>query len=698
MYSLHLTGSPWFLLLIPVGLWILWQANSSGGGGGAGSGKAGRILFGLQALALLLMALSMAGPELRRHHVRFHNPAILILRDQSASFRAGATLGLGSRYADFQRRLGEAYTARGFEVRVADFAAAAWPVSGFPHASRPPAQAAGDPTSLSAAAAFADSAAIPNLQAVFLFSDGRAVLDSGRSASAWRVPVYPVMFSPDSIAEAQPLSVTLDPGGVEAKWEPVGRLQGDPRFRLLQGSRVLLNRTLPASALADADGARSFRFPWAQPAGAGTSGPSGPLGPLRAVLQPASAASDFDPWNDTLAVGQAGTAGVGRVFVLKPVRSLDERGMLDALRSEGNLEITFFAAGNAPYPATAPADQIWLEAGETADAKLLAWLRRQPGKVVLYARSGEDGFAYPAAAARTPSLPGLAEGAWPGFSAAAEIKPAKIAADVFPDEVVRLKSLSPDPIRAPSAPAATATAGGAWVEIKEGGKRGMLMGRVELGQGKRAFFFCLPAIWGGLFDPQGDFAARENIGAYVRAAHALAGLEEGAARVSLPHRVIAGHPFDIDIDLPEATRGEAAFGLAGPGFSREWPRPAALSAGQGWTAKALAVPEGRYRAWVRAGADTLWRDSLAAAPPEALELARLGFAAASLADLAERSGGSVLRPIGMEVTSLLPQLPAAQIRMDRTASTRFYNTLPLCLIILALLGLAWVLRKKWDFD
>jgi hypothetical protein len=81
-----------------------------------------------------------------------------------------------------------------------------------------------------------------------------------------------------------------------------------------------------------------------------------------------------------------------------------------------------------------------------------------------------------------------------------------------------------------------------------------------------------------------------------------------------------------------------------------------------------------------------------------LELARLGFAAGPLSDLAARSGGSVLRPGGSEVTSMLPKPAAAQIRMDRTASTRFYNTLPLCLVVLALLGLAWVLRKKWDFD
>jgi hypothetical protein len=269
--------------------------------------------------------------------------------------------------------------------------------------------------------------------------------------------------------------------------------------------------------------------------------------------------------------------------------------------------------------------------------------------------------------------------------------------------VVRLKSLSPLPVRAPAATRE------ARVEIREGAKRGMLMGRILLGAGKgagkRAFFFCLPAIWGNLFDPQGDFSARENIGAYVRSAYALAGIEESAARVSLPRRAIAGLPFDAEIELPEGggrpvgdSAGEAAFGAAGPGPAKEWARPSAAAGAPAWTAKAIALAAGRYRLWVRAGADTLWRDSLEVFPPEALELSRLGFDAASLADLAARSGGAMLRPSGSEVTSVLPSLPAAQIRMDRTVATRLYNTLPIALFVLVLLASSWALRKKWDFD
>jgi hypothetical protein len=690
MYSLHLTGSPWFLLLIPVGFWILWRAyggRMGGAAGGIGSGRGGRVLFALQAFALVLLALSLTGPELRRHNVRFHNPAILILRDQSASFRAGAELGLGARYSDFQARLASKYGAKKFDVRVADFAASAWPVSGFPHAPGPPAPAPGDPTSLGTAADFADTAAIPNLQAVFLFSDGRAVLDSGRSARAWRVPVFPVVYMPDSVAEVQALSIALDGSAAEVKWEPVGRIAGDPQLRLLRAGRVLLARNLPASAPAGADGSRSFRFAWSPPPGAGI---------LRATLEPATPAANFDRWNDTVSVAASGSAAARRVFILKPIRSLDERGMADALRAEGNLNVTFFAAEEIAGVAPAASDQVWMEAGALANAKLAAWLGNQAGKAVIYARAGEDGFGRAAAGPRT--LPGLPDAPWMDFTPAAEIKSGKSASDAFPDEVVRLKSLSPDPMRAPPAPAR-----GTSVEIREGTQRAMLMGRIPLGRGKRAFFFCLPAIWGNLFDPQGDFSTRENIGSYVRAAYALAAQEESAARVSLPRRAIAGIPFDAEIDLPEGA-GEAAqgaicaFGAAGSAFSKEWVRPSAAGNVSDWTAKAIVLPAGRYRLWVRAGADTLWRDSLVALPQEALEMARLGFDAGSLADLAARSGGALLRPSGSEVTSLLPSLPDAQLRMDRTVAIRLYNTLPIALLVLVLLSASWALRKKWDFD
>lgn len=677
MYSFHLVNSPWFLLLIPAGLFILWR-QYSGPGGPARSGGA---LFALQAAALILLCVSLAGPELRRHHATFHNPAVLILRDRSGSFAAGATLGLGRAYADFRRGLEAAYAARKFDVKVVDFADDAWPVAGFKDMN--PREDTGPDalTSLAAAADFADSAGIPNLQAVFLFSDGRANLDSGRASRTWRVPVHPVVFAVDSFSEAQPLRAQADGQGIELAWESVGRPAAGPSFKLIQGQRTLLTRTLP---LPETPGIQDpVRIAW-KPDG-------GSREPLLAVLQPGGKSADPVRWNDTLAV-RAPAAGMRRVLILRPVRGLDEKAMIGALQSGPGTAVAFFSADEAQALALGPDDQIWAEAGAwSAQPRLAAWMKSIPAKVVLYARAGQDGMAYgdrPSGAA--PRLPGLAD-AWPAFPPSAEVKAARTAADAFPAEVVRLKGITALALLAPPVPQGRS----AWVEVRDGARRGLLMGSLELGQGKRAFFFCLPAIWGTLFDPQGDFAMRENAAAYVRSARDLAELDDGRARALLPRRATAGIPFEAAPRMPETSAAEAAFGIAGAGYSREWPRPAEGD----WKIKDVVLPVGRFRAWIRAGADTLWKDSLEAAAPEALEMARLGFDEAALREIASLSGGTVLHPSPVgDVASLLPNLPAAQIRVDRADSIRLHNTLSLCLLILLLLSLSWYLRKKWDLD
>ena len=110
---------------------------------------------------------------------------------------------------------------------------------------------------------------------------------------------------------------------------------------------------------------------------------------------------------------------------------------------------------------------------------------------------------------------------------------------------------------------------------------------------------------------------------------------------------------------------------------------------------------------LRAGTESLWHDTLQVAPKAALELARIGFDRAALDDAASRSGGRVIEPeagaqaspqASASVTSALPELPEAQIRMEKTSSIRLYNTLAQCLLVLALLSLSWFLRKKWDID
>lgn len=703
MYSLHLTGNPWFLLLILPGLWILrrqYRGVSEAGGAG-GFPRAAGMLWALQSLALILMAVSLTAPELRRHKVAFHNPAVLILRDQSGSFRNGAYLGLGGRYRDFEAALTRAYGKRKFDVRVIDFAETAWPVSGFPKPGRPGANAdlSADEvplTSLAALGDFVDSAAVPNLQAAFLFSDGLANLDSGRASRTWRIPLFPVVFAPDSVAEVQPDRVVLSRDekgggalGGEAAWTAVGRTGSDPSLTLLQGGKVLLTRNLSAAG----GEAGKSRFVW-NPEKSVLDGKD----PIRAVVKPGGAAADFDPYNDTLDVALAQGRAERNIHVFKPVRSLDEKGMLGVLQAWEGTRVSFFGLEDLGRLALTPKDQVWVEAGVLgSQGRLSAWLQAVPARVVVYSRRDPG---------RNPQVAG-AEMPWRTFSPAAGIIAGKAAASEFPDEIVRLKSLTAESLDAPE------PSGPALVETLEGGKRGMLMGRIPLGKGKRAFFFCLPAIWGALFDPQADFAARENIAGYVKAAQMLGDRDDGAIRVSRPGRAFAGVPFDVDIQLPGTAQGGGpdsggrggevtatgpgapVFSISGGnGYAREWPD---------LYVKNVTLARGMYRLQLKAGKDVLWRDSMTVAPKAALELARIGFDKPSLEDAASRSGGRVLSPQAgtgeaAGVSSMLPSLPDAQIRMEKTTAIRLYNTLAQCLLILILLSLSWLLRKKWDMD
>ncbi len=694
MLTLHLTGSPWFLLLLPPGLFILWRQYRQGALQ-SGPPFAGRILFFLQALPLLILTLSLTAPELQRHRVEFHNPAVLILRDQSGSFQNGAYLGLADEYANFERALSENYRNRKFDVRVADFHEGAWPVSGFrgqggQSAKSGEASSLANLTSLAAAADFVDSAAIPNLQAIFLFSDGRANLDSSKASRSWSAPLFPVTFSADSIGEVQPerISMVLAPGGKTAEvtvaWRSVSGKSVEPALQLQQGGKVLLQRKLPA-----ANGSSGFTFSWS---------PGKALSderlPIKALLQPAKLEANFNPFNDTVSVAFPGGRTQASIYVLRPVHSLDEKGMLDILFASELEHIAFFGMDELGGLRLTAKDQVWLEAGALSkSSRLLTALKGLTAQVVIYVRTESDGEGR--------DLPGLPR-TWREFSSLAEIKVSKSAAEAFPDEVVRLKGLTEASLKMPEL-VGTATS---LVEVAEGGRRGILMGRITLSGGKSAFVFLLPRIWNSLFDPQSDFTVRANIAAYIRTAKSLAGFDEGALRVSRPSRIYAQVPFDMDFHVPgPGVPGSLVLSITGTGNDRKLPSVAQDNFGElKW--HGLLLPEGKYRMALDRGEETLWSDTLEVASKAALELARIGFDDVALEESARRSGGRLLvsdshphgRKDSTEVLSMLPKLPAAQIRMDKTQAYRLYNTLFLFLAVLVCLSISWYLRKKWDLD
>src|SRR5690606_36845285 len=105
------------------------------------------------------------------------------------------------------------------------------------------------------------------------------------------------------------------------------------------------------------------------------------------------------------------------------------------------------------------------------------------------------------------------------------------------------------------------------------------------------------------------------------------------------------------------------------------------------------LPAGAFALELRRGGRILWSDSLRVEPKAALELARIGFDRRALAGLASRSGGRVLASDTAlrAVASWLPDLPGAQVRVERTEATRLYNTRLLFLLIVALLTASWLL-------
>jgi hypothetical protein len=677
--------------------------------GQAGPRFGALALLGVQALALLLLTLSLTAMELRRHRIEFHNPIILVLRDQSASFRNGEYLGLGRAYERFEKDLVENYQNQKFDVRLIDFHSRAWPVRGFTDITRfsalNPAESLGL-TSFSAVTEFLDSVAMINLQAIFLFSDGRANLDSGKASHSWIAPVFPIVFKVDSIGEVQTQRVSLNhlSGSktveVNVAYQKVGSMGKEATLRLIQGGKTLLQRNLPL-----ATGSENFRFAWS---------PDKPLSeeslPIKAIIQPSLHDYNFDPFNDTLPVTLLGGGNQKRLYILRPVHSLDEKGMLDILSASDSDQVVFFSAEELPGLKLSANDQIWVDSRALFESRrLMAVLQSVPAKIVVYVRPEFEGGN---------RLSSPLPGAWKKFSPAAQIKVSRAAADEFPDDVVRLRGLTQSSLEAPEVGSSVTSL----VEIVEGDKRGLLLGRMNLAGRKGVLFFVLPMIWSELFDPQADFSIRANITGYFQAIKAISDLEDGTIQVTVPKRAFHLVPFNMHFRIPESVVINARMvSQVALDSSRSIPLSLSIS-GVGYTQKlglatrenlhepewkGIVLSQGRYKVRLSLGDSSLWSDSLEVAPILALELARIGFDEVSLSEMALRSAGRVLvenanNQLGsadsVPVSSRLPKLPPTQVRMEKAQNFRLYNNRPLFFTIFGLLALSWFLRKKWDFD
>ncbi len=709
MLSLHFNGSLWFLLLLPPGVFFLWRQYATGIVR-SGPALGGWILFALQTLALVLLTLSLTAPELRRHRVEFHPPVILVVRDQSGSFQNGHFLGLNGAYTSFEQSLIQFYKNREFEIRFADFNKGVWPsrASESQSVSHPKSYQGNVPlelTSLSSVADFVDSMSIPNLQAIFLFSDGRANLDSGRASRSWSAPVYPVIFPTDSSGEVQPenVRITWDSGGkasqVLVQYKVLSRLAGAPTLRIVQDGKIMVTRKLPPGI-----GAITTRFDWSPEKTFGEEGAA-----FKAILQPERLELNLDHYNDTLPILFPQGRLRKRIFVARPLRSLDEKGLFEILSESQSHDLIFFSMEEFPGMRVTSKDQIWIESGLFPQAgKELGALQQSPGKVVVYSRISEI---------KNQRRPAFLDGNWNAFSPASEIKVARSVSEQFPDEILSLKAVSPKGVKAPALNQGLT----ALVEVSEGDHRGLLVGKLSLGGGKGALFLILPDIWNFFFDPQADFGPRSNITAYIKFARNLADRQDNTIRISKPNRAYESVPFDIAYHLPDslsighraANRDDSTLKLwiAGSNGTRTGSKGTRIlplvQAGHEedpvW--KSIILDPGQYEITLQKGSQKLRSDSLEVAPKIVLELAKIGFDETTLNELASRSGGRLISQakytVALDtnaVSSVLPSLPAAETRVEKTKSIRLFNTIPLFFFILLPLALAWLMRKKWDFD
>lgn len=667
MTRLAFASAPWiFAAIAALGLWMTWalylRAPLPVGA------RARRLLALLASLAWLALAWFGAGPLLQRDPNVYHPPAVVLALDASESHAA-----LGAREAALGplRAARAHYEALGF--RVVEIAFGERAVAGLEAGDGGDARDVGELTSFSALARALDSLQIPNLQAVILASDGRASLGEGAWVS-WPAPVHPLRLEVGSGAGARPEAqgerAELDwtrpeEGATLAVTWSASRSARAIQAELREGERTLWTGSLRKEPSTDAGPdwtptTTEFRLPPSLARGARSSDPEG----WSLFVRPAP-----NPFlqNDRVELRIDGRARAREVFV-RPLSSLEERGLIDALRS---------------------GDSGGVSAEDPGALKLGA-------EDVLWTRAGAHAMGVPADGAGARMAYALAQEAPAGSGGAVFGPEARVAwredgAEFLPASVLRLGDLGVSAeglrLRAPGRDVEAL----AWAE--QGGRKGLLLWRTP---GTRTFGLVLPPLWRASFAPGGGEEIRMAASRWARGASAWA-RAHGRVRVSLPDPVIAGRPFALEARFPpgdpdyENTRRyelfeggvllAAATGRASARFDSVTLR-ASPSNG-----RALSLRQGSRIAWT--GAARAWdaRD---------LELRELGVDARALAGIAASSNGNIIRNENQS------KIPWPSLRGGQARETRA-RPLPLApaaftLAAALLLCAAWALRKRLQLD
>lgn len=437
-------------------------------------GRAERLLALPYALAWLLIAAWMLAPTWRSLPETWHPPAVMVATDEGASYAA-----LGAREAGIPARRAARthYEALGFRV------VEAWP------------------------GAIAETP--PNLQAVLLWSDGRFMVDNTARSLFPSVPVFPVSVAVET-REVQGESAFVAPTEDAARlaltvaWRAPG-IATDARAELYRGGTLVWSGVLahPASA----PGARvTSEVALATDAAEVLEDTDGEL---MLIVRPARGTDNALADNDTVRV-DASRLQRARQWFVRPLATLHERGLMDALRANPVFRVEGVPASRATAPAVAPhggartiaRDVVWVSRVRAASLTRAVDSTRAVIVYDVHPGAGNGTFGPDARIGRDVRLTAfLPAGALrlADLGLAAEDGPWKLPP---PDEGVDVL---------------------AWAE--EDGRRGVLFGR---DRARGTYVFAVPPLWSARFRT-GAYSAEGAVSAeWVRGAATWASRADAA--------------------------------------------------------------------------------------------------------------------------------------------------------------------------
>jgi hypothetical protein len=393
-------------------------------------------------------------------------------------------------------------------------------------------------------------------------------------------------------------------------------------------------------------------------------------GDLRVRIRPESEADNAVTANDTVALTRKGKRSRHQIFV-RPLRSLEERGFLDALYAAESLAVSSSPPESLASLNLGSGDVLWIRARSPSQARALESAAKAGVPAVLYGETGAQAYS---------------------ADARVGIQPEGIAH--LPAGVVRLADLGAESLTL--APEDSSVEAMAWAE--ERGRRGVLLGRRRGGM-----IFTLAALpfWSSAFRPNADDRVLGLQRHWARGAAAWVGRRGRGVWVEMPERLVADRPFFVKafFSAMAAAPDSGSPVLRGDGLSVGG-EP--LGGGE-FRFGPIRLPAGRNVLSISVGASGLWSDTALVRHPLDVELSLLGVDAEGLARLAAETFGTahVLTAdsanAGIFVPSL-PELPRGQMRAERSQTKPFLPQFWMALLTAALFCTAWALRKKFRLD